>query len=86
MGFSAEQHCKYFTTPAELPFPSLQFSYDSTTRVPVTGRRQQHSCIMGSVIVNGEEDVVHACAINREDVQSWLADREDENNPRGQSR
>lgn len=28
---------------------------------------------MGSAIVNGEEDVVHACAINRVNVQSLLA-------------
>lgn len=35
---------------------------------PDSGRKQQRSCIMGSVVVNGEEDVVHACAINRVDV------------------
>lgn len=34
----------------------------------VSGRKQQRSCIMGSVVVNGEEDVVHACAINKVDV------------------
>lgn len=32
-----------------------------------SGRKQQCSCIMGSVVVNGEEDVVHACAIKQSD-------------------
>lgn len=40
---------------------------------PITGRKQQRSCIMGTVIVNGKEDVVHACAVNKVDVESLLA-------------
>lgn len=58
---------------AELPFSSYQYSHCSTAGVPVSGRKLRCSCIMGSAVVNGEEDVVHACAINRVDVQSLLA-------------
>lgn len=41
-------------------FPSLRGSYVA-------------HALWGSAVVNGEEDVVHACAINRVNVQSLLA-------------
>lgn len=58
---------------AELPFSSYQYSHCSAAGVPVSGRKLHCSCIMGGAIENGEEDVVHACAINRVNVQSLLA-------------
>lgn len=51
--------CSWFGFSATIHYSRER--YESLTEFDAD-KNQQHSCIMGRVVVNGEEGVVHACS------------------------
>lgn len=62
LNFSAEQRHKYLTTPTCFLLINILFI---PLKLLLSGRRPRCSCIMGGAEVDGEGDVVHACAFQR---------------------